>query len=394
MKHFQVWAKAIMGKSIFPLIFIICSACSQEIEKNIEQNYTLQKIDSLTIRLNKNGLATSDYQIRYTENDIQILKQNYGYRSISIYSVNEKKEIKEIKIDMNNLLPYFEKGSGLTGFFMKGEDSLFVMNFNSALVLIDTYTGNYLSKYSLETSNGNNNVRISTRFPFYYIKDKILFSEATNNFNQELFHELKLNEGIVTNFGEFSAFYKDNIEYLGGNWYDYLSHVQINDTTLIYGHPISQNLNFVNLTTKNIHEIRNEVNFPVNSHKSRIPVNSLSQAELDELISNTYNNYHYVNLMYNSNEELFYRLLKKPISPEIFNSFPKPLKYWKNNSELVIYDKNLKILGKTNELLGEYQIGIFNDSEIFNDGKNIYIKRIPENDEFITYDIYEINEKL
>lgn len=390
MKKILSLVKSTRGKVFFPLIFLFNFACSNEKEINIKQNYSLELVESIEIKLNDNGLSISDFQIRHIDNDIEIIRQNYGYRSLSIYSIKDRKEKQEIKLNMDNLSPYFEKGGGLTGFKMQGNDSLFVMNYNSGLILIDPKTGNYLSKFSLETANGNNNITISTRFPIYINNKKLLYTESANNFNENLFHEIEFDSNKVKNFGEFSSFYKTNSDYLGGSWYDYLSHIMINDSTLIYGHPISHNLKSLNLNKKEIFEIKNQIDFPVTSHRSETPINSLSEVELDELISNAYNNYHYVNLMYNANDKIFYRLLKKPISPEIFNSYPKPLKFWKNKTELVIYDENLKIIGKTDELPGEYQIGIFNDSEIFNLGHNIYIKRIPENDEFITYDIYEI----
>ncbi|MFC3415342.1 DUF4221 family protein [Algoriphagus hitonicola] len=385
--------KNLRRKLNFLLTFVLFIACTNSNKLNIEELHTLEKTGEIKIKLNKKGLSISDHQIREINEDIEIIRANYGYETLSIYSLNKSKEIGIIKLDLNNLMPFFEKGGGISGFYLKGKDSLFVMNYQSDLLLIDRNTGQYLANYNLPTSNRPNDVKIDHRFPFYITNDRIIYTSSQNNFLNKIFWEYNMINKKEKNYGEYPKFYKEKKDYLAGNWYDYLSHIMINDTILIYGHPISNNLSKLNINSKEIIEVINNYPFPRESHYTENKINNLAEEELNNLISNTYNNYHYSNLLYDKKNKKYYRILKKPIEPKQFNSYPKPLKYWKNEIEIIVYDENLKIKGKTNSFPNDYQIGIYEQSEIFNIDNKIYVKKIPENDEYITYDIYTITEK-
>jgi hypothetical protein len=382
-----------MGKIYFPIICFIAIACEINKEIKIEENYDIYKKESIEIKLNQEGLAISNYQIREKDDDLEIIRNNYGYRSISIYSIKKQKEIKEIKLNMSNLMPYFEKGSGITGFYFKGEDSLFIMNYYSGLLLINSQTGDFTANYNLPTKDSENDIKIDNRYPFYIIRNDVIYTKYQSNFEDKVFYKSNLINGKTNSFGEYPEIFRKNKNSLEGVWYDYLSHVKINDTTIIYGHPISHDLRILNIKTKEQKIIENHIEFPIENHIYKNTEEINSENELENLISRIYNNYHYSNILYNKKDKLYYRILKKPINPEIFNSFPKPIKYWKNKVEIIIYDENLKIIGKTATLPNEYQIGIYEYSEIFNRNNIIYIKKIPNNDEYISYDVYSIDEK-
>lgn len=111
--------KNLRRKLNFLLIFVLFIACTNSNKLNIEEFHILEKTGEINIKLNKKGLSISDYQIREINKDIEIIRANYGYETLSIYSLNKSKEIGIIKLDLNNLMPFFEKGSGISGFFFK-----------------------------------------------------------------------------------------------------------------------------------------------------------------------------------------------------------------------------------------------------------------------------------
>ncbi|KPQ17742.1 MAG: protein with domain of unknown function DUF4221 [Algoriphagus marincola HL-49] len=387
------WDKFKMGKIYFPFLCYIAISCQDNEEINIEENFNISKKGRIEIKLNPNGLAISNYQVREKKDDLEIIRSNYGYKSISIYSIEKQKEIKEVKLNMNNLMPYFEKGSGITGFYLKGEDSLYIMNYYSDLLLINSQTGEYTANYNLPTKDSNNDIKIDNRYPFYIIGNEVIYTKYQRNFEDNIFYKINLINGEKDSFSKYPELYRKNENLLEGGWYDYLSHVMINDSTMIYGHPISHDLRILNIKSKEQKIIENKFKFPIKNHINKNTKEIYSGNELENLISRIYNNYHYSNLLFNKKDKLYYRILKKPIEPELFNSFPKPIRFWKSKVEIIIYDENLKILGKTPVIPDEYQIGIYEYSEIFNKNNLIYIKKIPNNDEYISYDIYSIDEK-